>query len=149
MTEPTEPEGVRGIASDAPPDPDAAPDRLPTVGQSIVACRALAAPVDGDFVEHHVPGRDVFGGKRPRFVGQRAAFAGALDLEYQRLVRPKRPRVMRESWHVRHELPVQVDDQIARRETCALGGAPRRDTVHAHAAATTGVDVQTEIDTPG
>ena len=40
MTEPIEPGG----ASPAP-DPDPALDRLPTAGQSIVACRALAAPV--------------------------------------------------------------------------------------------------------
>jgi len=40
MTEPIEPGG--GTPA---PDPDAAPDRLPVAGQSIVACRALAAPV--------------------------------------------------------------------------------------------------------
>jgi hypothetical protein len=46
MTETTEPGG-----SDAAPEPAAAPDRpapavpVPTGGQSIVACRALAAPV--------------------------------------------------------------------------------------------------------
>ena len=39
MTEPIEPGG--GTPA---PDPDAAPDRLPDAGQSIVACRALAAP---------------------------------------------------------------------------------------------------------
>jgi hypothetical protein len=40
MTEPIEPGG-----SDAASAPAAAPDRLPTAGQSIVACRALAAPI--------------------------------------------------------------------------------------------------------
>jgi hypothetical protein len=40
MTEPIEPAGPSPA-----PDPDAAPDRLPTAGQSILACRALAAPV--------------------------------------------------------------------------------------------------------
>jgi len=40
MTEPIELSG-----SDAAPDQDAASDRPPTDGQSIVACRALAAPV--------------------------------------------------------------------------------------------------------
>ncbi|MBX9701841.1 MAG: HK97 family phage prohead protease, partial [Acetobacteraceae bacterium] len=40
MTEPIEPGG-----SDAAPGPAAAPDRMPDAGQSIIACRALAAPV--------------------------------------------------------------------------------------------------------
>ena len=43
MTEPIEPEG-----SSPAPEQEPAPDRLPTVGQSIVACRALAAPVTGN-----------------------------------------------------------------------------------------------------
>lgn len=43
MTETTEPGG-----SDAAPEPSAAPDRLPTTGQSITAHRALAAPATVD-----------------------------------------------------------------------------------------------------
>jgi len=43
MTEPIEPGG-----SDAAPEPAATPDRLPPAGQSILACRALAAPVTVD-----------------------------------------------------------------------------------------------------
>ncbi len=43
MTEPIDPGG-----SDAAPEPAAAPDRLPPAGQSILACRALAAPVTVD-----------------------------------------------------------------------------------------------------
>ncbi|WP_203072255.1 prohead protease/major capsid protein fusion protein [Falsiroseomonas ponticola] len=43
MTEPIEPGG-----SNAAPEPAAAPDRMPTDGQSIIAQRALAAPVTVD-----------------------------------------------------------------------------------------------------
>ncbi|WP_372624664.1 hypothetical protein [Falsiroseomonas sp.] len=43
MTETIEPSG-----SDAAPQTDAAPDRLPTAGQSIVAHRAISAPATVD-----------------------------------------------------------------------------------------------------